>query len=556
MPDPMTAPAPARRPIPWKERAGWVAAAVAVLVYLPSVGGGFLYDDQQVIVDNRHIRDLGEIGTVLRYQPSRPLLNLTWALNYAFSGLTAWPYHLVNVALHAGNAALLAGLFAWMGVRAGRSDPRGTALAGACLFAATPMAAETVAYASSRSTALATLLALASLRAAVPVLEGAGRRRLAAALGFYVLALASKEEALVAPLLLLLLDFFFVARGEGREVVGRWRIHAPFLLLPVVAVAARRLATGAWLPPPALPVERYLATQTAAFPLYLLRALVPLDPAFYRAHPASPWPPDTATLVGALLSVGLVAFAVLGRRRWPAAALAVLWLGACLLPSSTVVPLKEMVVDHRAYLGGAGVAFAVGGWLWRPGRAPLLAGVVALLAARAVHYEWVLADPVRAWRDAVARAPRSAEAHFALGEAYASRGDPRAEPAFRNAIALDAWDARAWTNLGSFYVQTGRMGEAERAMRGAARASPLDSRIRNNLGLILLALGREGEAVAQLEAAVAGQPPLAQARIDLAAVMVRRGRYERARSLLEEAAGMPLDPADDERLVSLQQQLP
>jgi cytochrome c-type biogenesis protein CcmH/NrfG len=544
----------------WTARAGWAAAALAALVYLPSLWGGFLYDDQHVVVDNRHIRDLGQIGTVLRSQSSRPLLNLTWALNYATSGLTPWPYHLVNVALHAANAALLVGLFAWMGARAGRADPAGAALAGACLFAATPMAAETVAYVSSRSTALATLLALASLRSAVLVLEpgegGSGRRRLGAALGFYVLALASKEEALVVPLLLLLLDYFFVARGDLRRLVGRWRIHAPFLVLPVAALVLRRLSTGAWLPPPALPLERYLPTQAAAFPLYLLRSAVPLDPAFYRGHPASPWPPGAFTAAGALVGLGLLAFAILGRRRFSGAALAILWMAACLLPSSSFVALKEMVVDHRAYLGGAGVAFVAGGWLWRAGRGRLLVAVVAVLAVRAIHYQWVLADPVRAWTDAVARAPRAAEAHFALGEAYAVRGDPRAEPAFLKAIALDPGDARAWTNLGSYYVQSGRIEEAVRAMRGAVRAAPRDSRIRNNLGLILLALGRESEALAELEAAIAGEPPLAQPRIDLAAVLMSRGQHQRARALLAEASGMVVDPADAERLESLQQRLP
>jgi Flp pilus assembly protein TadD len=539
----------------WRGRGWLAAAAVALVVYLPSLGGGFLYDDQHVVVDNRRIRDLREIGTVLRYEPSRPVLGLLWALNYAVAGLTPWPYHLVNVLLHAANAGLLFSLFLWMGRRAGRAHASGAALAGACLFAASPMAAETVAYVASRSTALATLFGLASLRLAVSALERPSARTLLGALGLFVLALGSKEEAASVPLLLLLLDAFFVA-PHGAGLRARWRIHAPFLLLPLLGLLARRALTGAWLPAPALDPYRYLATQLAAYPLYALRWLVPLDPAFYRGHPAAAWPPDAATLIGIGVTAVLALVSFMGRRRWPALSLALLWLAAGLLPSSSIVPLKEMVVDHRAYLGGAGIVYALGGLLYRPGRGPALAALVGLLALRSLHYEWVLADPVRAWQDAVRRAPRSAEAYLGLGEAHAALGDVRAESSFRSAVSLEPGDARAWTNLGAFYLQIRRPAEAEWAMRGAARAAPQDSRIRDNLGMILLAQGREAEAVAQFEAALRGHPPLAQPRINLAELLARRGELARARALLEEAARMEIDPQDDDRLVRLMQRLP
>ena len=133
----------------WARRAPLVAAAVALLGHLPSLGGGFIYDDVPTVLDNRSIRDLGQLGSVLRYEPS-PLLSLTWALNYAVAGPTPWPYHLVNVLIHAANAALVAALFLWMAAR-GRPRPSVTALWGACLFAATPMAAESTEISSAAS---------------------------------------------------------------------------------------------------------------------------------------------------------------------------------------------------------------------------------------------------------------------------------------------------------------------------------------------------------------------------------------------------------------------
>jgi Flp pilus assembly protein TadD len=539
------------------ERGSWrrpalAAAALAALAFLPSLRGGFLYDDQHVVLDNRSIRSLGALGTILRYEPARPLLGLTWALNYAVAGPTPWPYHLVSLLVHAANAALVALLFLWMAERTDSPNPRRAAFLGACLFGVTPMAVETVAYVSSRSTALASLLVLSSLLLAVPALEGrSSRSRRAAAVAVFLLALATKEEAAALPLFLLLLDRFFVTGRSWRDAVARWRVHAPFVALPILGFLARRAATGQWLPPSQVAVGRYLATQVAAFPGYLVRALVPIDPAFYRGAPFASWPPDAATLAGWTGSAVVAVGAFWARRRWPLVTFAIAWLAAGLLPSSSIVPLKEAVVDHRAYLGGAGVLFAVGAALAGPGRGVVSAVLVALLTARSIHYQGVLADPARAWEDAVRRAPSAAEAHLGLGEAYAASHDPRAEESLRRAIALDPRSPRGWANLGALYAEAGRLDEAEQAMRNAAREAPWDARLHDNRGLLLQALGREDEAVAEFEAAILGQPPLAQPRIRLAAILIRRGDKARALAVLQDATRLELDEEDARAIEAL-----
>ncbi|HXY41729.1 MAG TPA: hypothetical protein VEQ10_18770, partial [Vicinamibacteria bacterium] len=392
---------------PWLRRAPLLAAALAVLVWAPSIAGGFLYDDLTLITLNPAIHDLHALRTVLTYEPSRPLLNLTWALNYAFGGDSPWHYHLVNVLIHAANAALVASLLLWAGRRLDWPDAPRRALAGACLFAASPMAAEAVAYVASRSSLLVAFLALASLRLAVGLLEGGRRWRLMAALGLFLLALATKEEAAALPFLLLLLDYFFVAGQRTSSLRSRLWIHGCFLAIVPAGLLARRLVTGSWLPPQAISPIVYLLTQWTAFPLYLVRAVVPLDPSFYRYHPPAPWPPDASTLGWALLTLIVVVLALHFRTRAPEWSFAVAWLAMGLLPSSSFVSLNEMVADHRAYLGSVGVALAVGGLLLRLGGLRLVGVVLAVFAVRAVAYERVLADPVRAWADAVRRAPGS-----------------------------------------------------------------------------------------------------------------------------------------------------
>jgi len=529
-----------------------LAAAVAIVVYGPSLAGGFLYDDIAILFDNRRIQDLANLGAILRYEPARPLLGLTWALNYAVAGTTPWPYHLVNVLIHAANAALLASLFSWMARRSGGRITTGAAAFAACFFAATPMAAETVAYVASRSSALSTLLSLAALRLALPALaDGRREARWWLALGCFVLALLTKEEAACVPLLLLLADRFFI-EGTPR---ARVKLHAPFWLIPAIGLVARRGATGEWLPEAVIPRHVYALTQLAAFPGYLLRALVPFDPAFFRGHPPASWPLSAATALYAIAAIALLALAVWGLRRRALHALAILWMAAALVPSSTLVPLREMVVDHRAYLGGAGVALALGVLLWTPERRYFAAVVLALMAARSWHYQHVLADPVRAWEDAVRRAPTSSDAWRALAEAYGQRGDPRAESALRRSVTEAPRDARGWANLGVAYAQSGRWAEATAALQSAIRVDPADPRLHDNLGLVLEAQGRLEEAEAAYEGALRGSPPLAQPRIRLASILAARGETGRARALLDEAARLEIDPDAARAIEEIRQRL-
>ena len=95
---------------------GWqlVAAALAVALYLPSLGYGWAYDDQMEVVRNTFIRSFAHVpemftttvwtGSGMETYLYRPFALVTYAVNHSVSGLSPWSYHLVNVLLHAGAA--------------------------------------------------------------------------------------------------------------------------------------------------------------------------------------------------------------------------------------------------------------------------------------------------------------------------------------------------------------------------------------------------------------------------------------------------------------------
>jgi hypothetical protein len=532
-------------------------ALAALAVWMPSLRVGFLYDDIPLIVLNRSVHQVSDLRTVLGADPTRPLLSVGWALNHAAAGLVPWPWHLVNVIVHGLNSALVAALVAGLARAREEEAPERVGLFAGLLFAVTPMAAETVAYVASRSTALCSTFMLAALVCALPVLQGTRRVPVATA-GFFLLALATKEEAAAFPALLVLVDLLVFSRGEVAAVARRWRLHLPFLLAPILGLVARRAVAGSWLPEPHYGLGAWLVAQLAAFPGYLGRVMVPLDPSLFRATPPPTWPPGASTMVLAAAGAVLLAGAVITRRRWPRVAFAVLWMAACLAPSSTLVVLKEVVVDHRAYLGALGIVALGGGFLAAPGRLPFALALLAVLAAGAVHVQAMLADPVRLWEDAVRRAPWSVEAHYELAQSYASTGDPRGELLMQAIPRLAPRDPRTWAYLASYLAERDRLAEAAEALEKAVALAPRDARLRNNLGNLHARLERRSDAIRELEAAVAGEPPLAQPRLDLARLLVDGGRAadrDRARALVEEAARLEIDATDARSIEELRGKL-
>ena len=95
----------------------WRAAVIVVaglLVYSNSLSSPFLFDDQNSIVGNSQIRQLWPLSIPLsppRDTPvaGRPLVNLSFAINYAMGGLDPWGYHLVNVVIHVIGVLVLVG---------------------------------------------------------------------------------------------------------------------------------------------------------------------------------------------------------------------------------------------------------------------------------------------------------------------------------------------------------------------------------------------------------------------------------------------------------------
>ena len=580
MNEPATSPvveAPSGAPRRWAVvAAGLLIVLAGAAAYSNSFGGVFMLDDEPSIHNNPTVHHLWPIWPVLFGATSgtvvsRPVLNLSLAVNYALGGTDIRGYHALNLAVH-----LLAGLALFGVVRRTlllatvpepfRRASTGLALAAALLWTLHPLQTESVTYIVQRAESICGLFYLLTLYG---VIRGASSRRAlpwyVAAVTACVLGTATKEVTATAPVIVLIYDRVFLA-GSFREALRRRKglfiaLAATWVILAALVMtsggrertAGFGLGMGPW---------EYVRTQFGYIVLYLRLAVWP-DPLTldYGTHVA-----DTAAeivpyaIIVALLAAGSVA--ALRYRPWLGFLGA--WFLLILAPTSSIVPLvTQVAAEHRLYLPLAGVvvlavvAGYAGGRRLLGRLAPCdvrrrrigLALALATVGAVATPFGLLTVrrnedyhDLLGMWSTVVARHPENPRGHCNVGDALIRLGRTAdALDHYREALRLKTKFAGARSNCGLALAALGRFNEAVEQYRLALQESPANPGILNNLGNALTALGRPAEAVGVFREALQKAPDSALLHFNLANTLADMGRTEEAVFHYREA--LRLDPA-------------
>ncbi len=530
---------------------------LAVGAYANSFQAPFVLDDEVHIVNEKAIRPPFLLDKMLG--TTRPAVTASLALNYAFGKLDVWGYHLLNLIAHIACGIVLYGFTRYtlrlpvLGERFGAAADH-LAVAVAALFLLHPIQTEAVTYVIQRSEIFAALALLGGLwTAALAARAGASWPHLVALVAIGVFGLLSKPLVVVLPLLFALYDWCFIAQGRVDEMARRWRIYLLLLgLTGSAAVAgwwrateATGLGQTAGFAVKGIDAWRYLTWQFGVV-LYYLRLIVLPDRLCFDCGYYSPWPVLHSVIRGAvwlplaLLAASAVA-AALARRRHPLVTFAALGSAIVLAPTSGVIPLADVYVEHRLYLPigllamsavglvvSAGEAAGRRGWLPpTAARSLLVAGLVAAcgaLAVMTVARNGIYSDPLRLWQDSVAKAPENDRAHYYLGREYARRGQREmASQHFRETNRRNAYMA-----LGVRYLELAKYPEAIEIFEWVRARRPKWSMVHQHLASAYQATGRMDEAVASAERAVALDPENATSRKLLAELYAQVGRVGEA----------------------------
>jgi tetratricopeptide (TPR) repeat protein len=533
----------------WLRRLGWLLiVGLIVLVYAGTLDAPFVYDDKVEVIGNRTIRFIAQWQEILLYNVSRALLLLSYAVNFHYSGMEPHGYHITNIAIHAlgvGAAVLMAES---VGRLAGQLRPLRVALFAGALWAIHPMGTEAVTYITGRSESLCALFCFLSL---LCWSEGLRSDQPGGRVGWRLLAILAflgasmtKEVGAVVPAAALSMELLL---GDRRRLLrGGWVWYLGFGLLIIAAALARLQFTGALLPSEVdRPLAVQLTTQAEVCLRYLSLWLLPVRQTLYHHIPdSSPW-----ALRGIAGWAGLAAVTVgavlLGRRR-PAAGWALLCGALFLLPSSSVVALKENMAEHRAYQTGLWLALAVGwsvpaAWLRRSAIAAAVLVVPLGLATVARNTVWD--SEISLWKEAVDRHPTNAEAWYGLGDAYrfAFALDAATE-CYQEAVVLEPAYLDAWNNLGIARAEVGDRAGAMDAWRSALLVSPSYCKAHNNLGHLAYHHDEFDVAVVEFTSTLAYCPDNVQAHYGLGNIFyLHRRDFQKAAHHYDQV--IQIDPA-------------
>jgi tetratricopeptide (TPR) repeat protein len=513
--------------------------------YATSLSVPFVFDDKPTLLSNESIKSFatawvpptGGITT-----SGRPLLNLSFALNYAVSGLAVWSYHALNILIHAAAAVTLWGILRRIpGVSAT------AAFVAALLWSIHPLQTESVTYIVQRAESLAGLFYLLLFYCFLRWAEApaGGRTWKYLSIAACALGMTTKEILVTAPVMVLLFDRTLLS-GTFREALTRrtsyyislavtWLIQA-FLVLRTGTrggTAGFGLGIGPW---------QYWQTQFRAFCHYLRLIVVP--------HPlvidyGVQWEKSLAPVLGfggvVLLLAGLTVYALtrpLGSRG-RAAGFAGAWMFLLLAPTSLIPGTRQTMAEHRMYLPLAAVTIlaAVAGARVL-GKAFLAVGlaVAALFIVLTIRRNQIYQSEATLWADTVIHVPQNAYAWNNLGVELEEAGyAPQAKAAYQHAIDLNPKLSTASNNLGDLALAAGDPNAAIPYYQEAIRSKPDYFNPHYSLGGIFLHLGRMSEAAVQFQACLEIQPGFAGAELGWGDALAEQGKYPEAEQHLRAA---------------------
>lgn len=476
-----------------------ILAALVFAAYWNTLPGGFVYDDNEQILENTWITDSKYLPSIFSNHSFgfakgkehgntyRPLVFSVYMAEYSFFGLDPQGWHFVNIIFHALNTALFFFTASLLLKRPGEKGLLNTLppFTAAAVFALHPVNSEVVSWVGCVPELTYTLLCLGafylylrSRSAAMPYLF-----QWASALLFFI-ALFAKETAISLPILVFVHDLL-QPRNERLLSSGSIKRYLPYALLTVLYFIIRFTALGGMAPRgnmyPYLSWDQYVLNACALFVKYLRVLVLPVyDYPFQLLDPVF-----SITELRAFISVALILaifpiFLLLRKRINPLYWLAAAFILFPLLPALYLPGLSRApFADRYLYLPSAGFAL-MSAMLFKKAliraeaasrrnmRAAAISAflILAVLYAFGSNYRnlrW--RDNFTLWRSSLEGASNNYYAMYQLGTA-SLRNDLHDEAVsnFREAIRI--------TNANK-YPDTGLVGDARLNLAYAYRSKGL-----------------------------------------------------------------------------------
>lgn len=486
-----------------------ILAGLCLVLYFNSLWNTFVFDDLHGILNNLYIKDLryapllfeGHYTSIPEIPKGmfRPLLLLSFAFNYLFSGQNPLGFHLINTLIHFLNGAVLYSLLRLLK----NSLPFGLTLFICALFISHPINSETVTYISCRSDLLVTFLILSAFFCYIK-----GRHYLSGLI--YILALLTKETAMIFPFLIFAYQLICPPKEENSQKKKAGILYG-LLFITALYWIYRGLIFNINIQDivlsPAKSQIRSFSSNAylqAVISLFYLRLFIwPHPLSLHHIFPQYKSLIEPTVIFSLTAIAAALILAVVSRKKRPLISLGLFWYFICLLPKFYGV-LNFPAMEHHFYLPSIGIYYTLAIILEIPylrlGRKFRIIGLgiicIFTLLVWLRNCEWK--NNLTIYACAVRDDPKSAVAHSNLGIEYAQIGlEDAAETQYTKALLLsDSADVHinCRMNLALIYAKAKKFKKALEEANKALEINPNYPTIYQTYGAIYFEMGQKEKA--------------------------------------------------------------
>jgi len=544
-----------------------------ILIYLNSLGNTFVYDDYLTITNNYFIREWRYLSAFFNQKyfvisnelTYRPVVTLSYFVDYAIWQLRPWGYHLTNLIIHTLNVYLVYFITYYL------FKNRITAFISCLLFSIHPIFSEAVNAVSYREDLLSASFLLVAFILFIKYNESTNRRYFiiwyALSLLTYLLAMLSKETAVVLPFLILSYDLIFqknhivnlhnrtrrlAANYTGYVVIGGFYLFLRFYLF-------RNPGESVGYPGNSVFVNFILMTKVLGYYVKLLFIPAPLNADYIV--PLTFSPADAAFIISIILLIITAILLVKKCRLSSVWTFSTIWFFITLLPVLNIIPINNIMAERYLYIPGIGFIMLLGSLLTpkspqsRFSKADLM-GInviskytctrlfrIVSITLVCLLFIWNTVSRNKIWlneftfsTETIRRSPASFRVYNDLGFFYYHNGlNDAAIQAFKDSIRVRYNQPKAHCNLGAAYAMKGLNDAAIEELKVAIHLRNQYPEAHNNLGILYRRKGMLDNAVNEYIEALKGNPYYADAHNNLGSALIDQGRLDEALSEVEKA---------------------
>lgn len=532
---------------------------IAFFIYRNSLHNPFIWDDQYLIIENHFIKSFKYIFEIFKhhlYYSSagvsnfyRPLQTFSLMIDYTLFKGNPLGYHSINILFHVSCAFVTYLLIALVSKR------RVVGFLVGLIFLVHPANSTVVDYISSRADSMATLFVLLSVFLfTLYVLKERPKVYLIGSLVAFVLALLSKELAIILPFLLLITTLFVV---PGKKELLRKTI--PFFVVLAGYAVLRSTVLNFHPAGGGNSVSLYirLLTTSESFVRLIGVILAPLEIHIEKSIPFTAGLSQVSTIISLIVLSAIGIFMYRVKRYSGLCFFGLVWFFVALIPMANIVPINATFADHWLYLPCIGLFLSIIGGFAELSekiklnrrdaliKTALFLYVIAVitLSFMTVKQNNIWKDPLNFYRLALKYSPDSYRAHNEIGIIYLDQGKyPMAISEFAEAISANPLFDQAYDNLGVAYDKNGSPLNAIPHYKRALEINPHNPKIYNNLGNAYNRLNRFDEAMEAYERALRLVPDYKAVYNNMGVISYRKGEYDKAKEHWEKA--LSIDPRD------------